>query len=88
MQFLCGTAGRSGIAIAGSVTTCCAPEMHNLRSGAAQSGPMFATRKGTRENMNNIRTRAILPALEKPASPGTDGTLGAAVSQATSITWA
>jgi integrase len=44
-------------------------EMHNLRSGSPESGPMFATRKGTRENMNNIRTRAILPALEKAGIP-------------------
>jgi integrase len=40
-------------------------EMHRLRSKNAQTGPMFATGKGTPQNMNNLLGRLILPALRK-----------------------
>jgi len=41
-------------------------EMHRLRSGNKQSGPMFRTRrKGTRLSMHNVRERDILPALNR-----------------------
>jgi integrase len=38
-------------------------EMHRLRCGNADSGPIFANSAGGRLNMNNVRHRAILPAL-------------------------
>jgi integrase len=40
-------------------------EMHRLRSLTPQSGPIFTTRKGTRQSMNNLRERSILPALNR-----------------------
>jgi integrase len=40
-------------------------EMHRLRSGNPQSGPMFPTGKGTPQSMNNLRSRLILPALNR-----------------------
>ena len=45
-------------------------EMHRLRSGNPQSGPMFPTGKGTPQSMNNLRTRLILPALNRCATCG------------------
>ncbi len=39
-------------------------EMHRLRSKNLQSGPIFATGKGTPQNMNNLLGR-ILPALNR-----------------------
>ena len=39
-------------------------ELHRLRSGR-QAGPMFATKKGTRLSMHNLREREILPALNR-----------------------
>jgi integrase len=41
-------------------------EMHSLRSGV-ESGPMFATAKGTPHSMNNLLNRFILPALNRCA---------------------
>jgi integrase len=40
-------------------------EMHRLRSGDPQRGPMFATGKGTPHMMNNLLMRIILPALNR-----------------------
>ncbi len=40
-------------------------EMHRLRSLNPQSGPIFVTGKGTRQSMNNLRGRNILPALNR-----------------------
>ncbi len=40
-------------------------EMHRLRSGNRQSGPIFSTGKGTRQSMNNLLKRIILPALNR-----------------------
>lgn len=40
-------------------------EMHRLRSGNPQSGPIFATSKGTRQSMNNVLKRLIHPALNR-----------------------
>ena len=39
--------------------------MHRLRSLNPQSGPIFVTSKGTRQSMNNLRGRNILPALNR-----------------------
>lgn len=43
-------------------------EMHRLRSKNAQIGPIFATGKGTPQNMNNLLGRLILPALNRCAA--------------------
>jgi integrase len=40
-------------------------EMHRLRCGNPTSGPMFATSKGTRLSMHNVRLREIVPALNR-----------------------
>ena len=40
-------------------------EMHRFRCNNVQSGPIFATGKGTPQNMNNLLHRLILPALQK-----------------------
>jgi integrase len=40
-------------------------EVHRLRCGNATNGPMFATSKGTRLSMHNVRERYILPALNR-----------------------
>ena len=39
--------------------------MHRLRSKNALSGQMFVTSKGTRQSMNNLLKRSILPALNR-----------------------
>jgi integrase len=39
-------------------------EMHRMRFGLPQTGPIFATSKGTPQNMNNLR-RMILPMLKR-----------------------
>lgn len=38
-------------------------EMHRLRCGNPQTGPIFATSKGTYPSLSNVRTRQVLPAL-------------------------
>ena len=43
-------------------------DMHRLRSGNPESGPMFTTTKGTRQNMNNLLGRVIRPALDRCAT--------------------
>ncbi|MCI0351140.1 MAG: site-specific integrase [Acidobacteriales bacterium] len=40
-------------------------DMNRLRSGNPESGPMFTTTKGTRQNMNNLLNRVILPELRR-----------------------
>jgi integrase len=40
-------------------------EMHRLRCGNPQSGPMFANGKGNPQSMSNLLGRLILPALRK-----------------------
>jgi hypothetical protein len=45
-------------------------EMHRLRSGNPQSGPMFANSIGGRLNFNNLLARVMLPALNGCAMCG------------------
>lgn len=45
-------------------------EIHRLRQKDAKKGPMFTTSKGTKESMNNILNRSILPALNRCALCG------------------
>jgi integrase len=40
-------------------------EMHRLRSGNPESGPIFVTGKGTHQMMNNLLGRVMVPALRK-----------------------
>ena len=40
-------------------------EMHRLRCGNPQSGPMFASSNGQPLSLNNVLTRAIKPALPR-----------------------
>jgi len=45
-------------------------DMHRLRAGNPQTGPMFANSIGGRLNLNNVLGRAILPSLNKCAVCG------------------
>jgi integrase len=45
-------------------------EMHRLRCGNPQSGPIFATSLGSRLNLNNVLNRSILPTLNRCVTCG------------------